>query len=81
MQELHPISKNWQLPPPDRAPLPSPLQRTNLRTLASRAGRFEHHLMIVGTVGDAQLEIATASEPLYFAHANISDEYALALPT
>jgi hypothetical protein len=79
--ELHPISKNWQLPAPDRAPLPPPLLRTNLRYLASRLGRFEHHLMVVAKIGETQLEIATASEPLYFAHANISDEYALALPT
>lgn len=37
--------------------------------------------MAVARVGAAQLECATASEPLYFAHANISDEYALPLPT
>lgn len=37
--------------------------------------------MVVGRIGDAQLELVTASEPLFFAHANISDEYALALPT
>lgn len=55
--------------------------RTNLLELASRPGRFEHHLTVVARVGDAQLEIATASEPLYFAHVNVSDEYALALPT
>ncbi len=79
--KYHPVTKAWQLPPESRAPLPTPLQRTNLRQLAARAGRFEHHLMIVAEVGEAQLEIATASEPLYFAHGNISDEYALALPT
>ena len=77
----HPVTKNWQLPPEDRAPLPEPLSRTNLRQLAARAQRFEHHLMIVAQVGETQLEIATASEPLYFAHANVSDEYALAFPT
>ena len=55
--------------------------RTNLLELASRPGRFEHHLTVVARVGDAQLEIATASEPLYFAHVNVSDEYAMALPT
>ncbi len=37
--------------------------------------------MIVGRVGDTQLEIATASEPLYFWHQNLSDEYVLPLPT
>lgn len=55
--------------------------RTNLLALASRPGRFEHHLTVVARVGNAQLEIATASEPLYFAHVNVSDEFAMALPT
>ena len=59
----------------------SETRRTNLRALASRPGRFEHHLMVVARAGGAQLEIATASEPLYFAHVNVSDEYAIALPT
>jgi len=77
----HPTTRGWQFPPQER---PSPgegVERVSLRELAARPGRFEHHLMVVGEVGGAQLEIATASEPLYFAHANISDEYAVALPT
>ena len=53
----------------------------NLRELASRPERFEHHLVVFARIGSAQLELATASEPLYFGHVNISDEYALALPT
>lgn len=53
----------------------------NLRELAARPGRFEHHLVPVATIGGVQLELAVASEPLYFAHVNYSDEYALALPT
>jgi hypothetical protein len=53
----------------------------NLKELAARPERIEHHLVPVATIGDVQLELATASEPLYFAHVNISDEYALALPT
>ncbi len=53
------------------------IQRVNLRELAARPQRFEHHLVVLGRAGDAQLEMATASEPLYFAHANISDEYAI----
>lgn len=55
--------------------------RTNLLELAARPGRFEHHLTVVARIGEAQLEIATASEPLYFGHVNVSDEYAVALPT
>jgi hypothetical protein len=51
------------------------------RALAARPGSFEHHLTIVARAGDAQLELACASEPLYFAHVNVSDEWALALPT
>jgi hypothetical protein len=57
------------------------VSRTNVLDLASRPGRFEHHLTVVARIGEAQLEIATASEPLYFAHVNVSDEYAIALPT
>lgn len=57
------------------------IARTNLLELASRPGRFEHHLTVVARIGEAQLEIATASEPVYFAHVNVSDEYAMALPT
>jgi hypothetical protein len=56
-------------------------RRTNLLALAARRGRFEHHLTIVARAGGTQLEIATASEPLYFGHVNVSDEHALALPT
>jgi hypothetical protein len=59
----------------------SGVRSTNLRALAARPGRFEHHLIVVARAGGAQLEIATASEPLYFAHINVSDEYAIALPT
>lgn len=79
--DRHPTTASWKLPPADRAALPAPLRRTNLRALEARPGRFEHHLMPVANVGVAQLEIATASEPLYFAHANISDEYALPMAT
>ncbi|HHH31199.1 MAG TPA: hypothetical protein ENK57_23020 [Polyangiaceae bacterium] len=79
--ERHPTTRGWSFPPADRPPLDDDIERISLRELAARQGRFEHHLMVVGEVGGAQIEIATASEPLYFAHANISDEYALALPT
>ncbi len=37
--------------------------------------------MVVARIGDAQLELPTASEPLAFAHANLSDEYVVVLPT
>ncbi len=77
----HPTTRNWVLPPGHRAPVGGGLRRTNLRELEARPGRFEHHLMVVARVGGAQLEVATASEPLYFAHANISDEYAMAMST
>lgn len=73
----HPTTRTWTFPP-DRAPDPA---RTNLKELAARPARFEHHLTVVAQLGCAQLEIATASEPVYFAHVNISDEYAVALPT
>lgn len=79
--DRHPTTAHWTLPPADRPPLPAPLRRINLRELEARPLRFEHHLMVVGRIGGAQLEIATASEPLFFAHRNISDEYALPLPS
>jgi hypothetical protein len=79
--DRHPTTAHWALPPDDRSPLPEPLRRVNLRELEARPLRFEHHLMVVGRVGSAQLEIATASEPLFFAHRNISDEYAVPLPS
>jgi hypothetical protein len=74
----HPTTATWQFP---SARDPLDLPRTNLRELMARPTRFEHHLLVVGRVGDAQIEVVCASEPLYFAHANISDEYALQLPT
>lgn len=77
----HPTAATWVFPPADRASLPAPLERTNLRELAARADRFEHCLMPCAVVGGAQLEVVTASEPLAFAHVNVSDEYALALPS
>jgi hypothetical protein len=79
--DRHPTTAHWTFPPAERAPLAAPLRRTNLRELAARPDRFEHHLMVVARVGVAQLEIATASEPLYFAHRNISDEYAVPMTT
>jgi hypothetical protein len=81
MSEQHPTTVTWKLPPAQRPALPAPLQRTNLRALAARPGRFEHHLMVVGTVGSVQIEAVTASEPLFFAHQNLSDEYVISLPT
>jgi multimeric flavodoxin WrbA len=77
----HAAARGWSFPPPARPPLGDGLVRVNLRELASREGRFEHHLVVVATIDGAQLEITTASEPLYFAHINWSDEYAIALPS
>jgi len=77
----HPATHAWVFPPAERAPLPDGIERTNLRELAARRERYEHHLLACATVDDVQLEIATASEPLYFAHINLSDEYAIALTT
>jgi multimeric flavodoxin WrbA len=68
--ERHELARHW-------AP---PVGAMNLRELASRPERFEHHLVVFARIGNVQLEVATASEPLYFGHINISDEYALALP-
>jgi multimeric flavodoxin WrbA len=75
----HPTARDWALPPAERPEIGLP--RVNLRAMMARPERFEHHLVPVARVGDAQLEIVTASEPLAFAHLNRSDEYALSLPT
>jgi hypothetical protein len=77
----HPASASWRFPPAGRPSLPGGLHRVNVHELAARPHRLEHHLLVVAELGTAQLEIATASEPLAFAHHNISDEYAMALPT
>jgi hypothetical protein len=81
MSERHPCTSTWIFPDPARPALPAPLERTNLRELNARPGRFEHHLMVVARIGDDQLECPTASEPLYFAHENLSDEWVVTLPT
>lgn len=73
-EEIHPSARTWKIHDP-------PAGGVSLRALAARPERFEHHLMVVARIGEVQLELATASEPLYFAHANVSDEYALPLPT
>jgi hypothetical protein len=73
----HPTTRTWVFPPPGEPDF----ERINLRELAARPERFEHHLIVVARIGTVQLELATATEPLYFAHVNISDEYAVALPT
>jgi hypothetical protein len=73
-------ASSWVFPPEGRPEIPG-IPRTNLRELAARPGRWEHHLTVVARSAGTQLEIATASEPLYFGHVNVSDELALALPT
>jgi NAD(P)H dehydrogenase (quinone) len=77
----HPTTAHWVFPPRDRAPLAHGLERVNLRELVARPERFEHHLVVCASIAGTQLEVTAASEPLYFGHVNISDEYALALPT
>ena len=79
--QRHPTSRSWAFPPAGRAPLGDGVERTNLRELVARPARYEHHLLVCATIDGVQLEVTTASEPLYFSHINVSDEYALALPT
>jgi hypothetical protein len=77
----HDTTRSWVFPERARPQLADGLERTNLRELMARPARFEHHLTVCASVDDAQLEIVTASEPLFFAHKNLSDEYVVALPT
>ncbi|MBX3191240.1 MAG: NAD(P)H-dependent oxidoreductase [Labilithrix sp.] len=79
--ERHETARSWSYPPADRPPPPPGVARHNLREIAARPDRFEHCLTICATVDDVQLEVTAASEPLYFAHINLSDEWAVALPT
>ena len=51
----HSLAKHWT----------EPVGAMNLRELASRPERFEHHLIVFARIGAAQLELACASEPLY----------------
>lgn len=80
-EKRHPATRAWDLPPAERPPLGERLDRVNLRELVARPARFEHHLLVCASIGAVRLEVTTASEPLYFAHINVSDEYALALPS
>jgi len=77
--ERHPTTRTWTFPPARAAS--EGIAAVSLRELVARPARFEHHLVVCASLGGAQLEIVTASEPLYFGHINISDEYALPLPT
>ncbi len=79
--ERHPAARSWAFPRADRPALADGVERTNLREMMARPARFEHHLVVCATVDGVQLEVTTASEPLYFNHINLSDEYAMALPT
>jgi len=91
----HPTTKAWSMPSAERPPLAAGLvthearapegragfERINLKEIVARPERFEHHLLVCATVDGVQIEVTTASEPLYFNHINLSDEYALAMPT
>ena len=79
--ERHPAARSWVFPRVGRPELPGGIERTNLRELMARPARYEHHLAVCASVDGVQLEVTTASEPLYFNHINVSDEYAIALPT
>ena len=77
----HPTAVTWKLPPRHRPAPAAGLRRANLRELLARPGRFEHHLTVVARVGVAQIEAVNGGPSLvYFAHGNVSDELALALP-
>lgn len=77
----HFATRGWTFPLSTR-PLPQEdVQRINLKEIVARPDRFEHHLVVAATVDDVRFEVTTASEPLYFAHINVSDEYAVALPS
>ncbi len=49
----------------------------NLRARAGSVNRLEHILEIVMRIDNTVIEMATASEPLYFGHSNWGDEFNL----
>lgn len=77
----HFATRGWTFPLSTRASPVDDVQRINLKEIVARPDRFEHHLIVAATVDDVRFEVTTASEPLYFAHINLSDEYAVALPS
>jgi NAD(P)H dehydrogenase (quinone) len=79
--QRHFATRGWTFPSSSRAAPTDDVQRINLKEIVARPDRFEHHLIVAASVDDVRFEITTASEPLYFAHINVSDEYAVALPS
>lgn len=77
----HFTTRGWSFPAGTRPPPPEGIARINLKEIVSRPDRFEHHLIVCATVDGVRFEVTTASEPLYFAHINVSDEYAVAMPS
>lgn len=77
----HETARSWVFPAERRGSPGAGIERTNLRELVARPERFEHHLVVCASIDGAQLEVTAASEPLYFAHINFSDEYVVALPS
>lgn len=75
----HFATRGWSFPSSTRPAPAEDIERINLKEIVARPDRFEHHLIVAATVDDVRFEITTASEPLYFAHINVSDEYAVAL--
>jgi len=73
----HPSTHTWKF----AAPIATAYERVNLKELVARPDRHEHHLIVAATIDGVQLEIVTASEPLYFAHVNGSDEWVVPLAT
>ncbi|MCA9772341.1 MAG: hypothetical protein KC466_08025 [Myxococcales bacterium] len=57
------------------APEAARLELMNLRAFAAAPDRLEHFLEPVARIDDCILENATASEPLFFGHVNVSDEF------
>ncbi len=79
--ERHFTTRGWSFPASSRPAAPEGIARINLKEIVARPDRFEHHLVVCATVDGVRFEVTTASEPLYFAHINVSDEYAVALPS
>lgn len=83
-ESRHPGCRHWSIEPgrlEPRAPEAGRLELLNVKAFAAAPDRVEHWLQPVARIGDCVIESATSSEPLYFAHVNVSDEFNILMPT
>lgn len=79
---LHPWCRHWEIRPGWlRGDESDAVALDNLRVYGASKRRYEHNLEPIAQVGEEVLEIATASEPLYLGHINLTDEFNILMTT